>query len=304
MTPSALDRVIYQGGRIRPVWRIALYFSCFFLLTGVAQYFVSVLPRHPLQWASLVAVTTAALLSGWIMLSKLDRRPFGALGFAIHRGALRESLLGLALGGALIAGAILSLFITRSARFATDAGSASEYLGFLGWTLLFFAIAAAFEEVIFRGYPFQVLVEWIGAWPAIVITALLFAFLHGQNPNVSFLALANIFLAGVLLSIAYLRTRSLWFATGVHLGWNWTMASLFDFPVSGLNFDTPLYTGEPVGSDWWTGGAFGPEAGIVGTVVLLVGMIALSKASWISPAAAVTALRPIVDERLPPGRLG
>jgi uncharacterized protein len=67
--------------------------------------------------------------------------------------------------------------------------------------------------------------------------------------------------------VAYLRTLSLWFATAVHLGWNWAMATLFDLPVSGIRaFDTPLY--EPVvgGPVWWSGGAFGPEGGLVGTL--------------------------------------
>jgi biotin transport system substrate-specific component len=33
---------------------------------------------------------------------------------------------------------------------------------------------------------------------------------------------------------AYLRTLSLWFATALHIGWNWATASLFDLPVSGI----------------------------------------------------------------------
>jgi uncharacterized protein len=83
--------------------------------------------------------------------------------------------------------------------------------------------------------------------------------------------------------VAYLRTLSLWFATAVHLGWNWAMATLFDLPVSGITaFDTPLY--EPVvgGPAWWSGGLFGPEGGVVGTIGLRV----------VALLAAVGAARP------------
>ncbi len=283
-----------------PVLRIVGYFLCFFLLSALGQMAVSVLPRQPLQWASLVATLVAALVAGWVMLSRLDGRPFGALGFALHRGVIGETILGLAFGGALIGVGIVLLLATRSASLVDDGGTAGEYAIFLAWTFLFFAAAAAFEEAIFRGYPYQVLVEWVGPWPATIAASILFAVLHLQNPNITPLAVLNIFLAGVMLSIGYLRTRSLWFATAVHTGWNWTMSSLFDFPVSGLGFDTPLYTGTPTGEDWWTGGEFGPEAGIVGTLVLLAGTIVLARWSRVAPAPRMATLRPLVDTRLQP----
>src|SRR5690606_12477457 len=116
--------------------------------------------------------------------------------------------------------------------------------------------------------------------------------------NANAFAVANIFLAGVLLSVAYLRTRSLWFATAVHLGWNWTMASLLDLPVSGLEMlNTPLYEPAVSGPDWITGGAFGPEGGLIG----LVGFgLALAAVGWLPQfreAPEMRALGPLVDRR-------
>ncbi len=283
-----------------PALRITAYFAFFFLLAALGQYAVSILPRDPLQWAALLATLAASLVAGWVMLSRLDRRPFGALGFPLHHGAFGETVLGLCFGGGLIAAAIVILVVTGSASLVSDAGTVGEYATFLLWTFLFFTIAATIEEAIFRGYPFQVLVQWIGPWPATVAASILFALLHIPNPNITPLAVVNIFLAGVMLSLAYLRTRSLWFATAVHVGWNWTMSTLFDFPVSGLGFDTPLYTGTPAGAHWWTGGAFGPEAGIVGTFVLLVGTVIVARWQRLAPGPYVVALRPLVDSRLRP----
>src|SRR5690606_35760065 len=112
-------------------------------------------------------------------------------------------------------------------------------------------------------------------------------------------AFVNIFLAGVMLALAYLRTRSLWFATALHAGWNWTMATLFAFPVSGLTMiDTPLYDAVERGTDWWTGGEFGPEAGVVGTLVLAAGIWVLLRGRAPRESEHMRRLGPIVDRRL------
>ncbi|MGH7460588.1 MAG: lysostaphin resistance A-like protein, partial [Longimicrobiales bacterium] len=152
-------------------------------------------------------------------------------------------------------------------RFAPDQGTTAAWAATLLGDLGLMGVAAAAEEAMFRGYPFQVLVRAAGAPAAVVVSSVAFSLAHNTNPNVDDIALLNIFLAGVLLAVAYLVTRSLWFATAIHLGWNWSMASLADLPVSGLElFDTPLY--EPVlrGPAWATGGAFGPEGGLTGTI--------------------------------------
>jgi uncharacterized protein len=302
---SRLEFALYdREGRLRPVWRILVFFFSFSLLTLAGQVAISVLPRHPLQWGSLVVTLVAAIVSGSIMMVRVEGRPMGALGFPLHRPAAREALLGIATGAVIIATAVLLLLLTTSAHFTGDSGTARAYVGFLGWTLLFFTIAAALEEVLFRGYPFQVLVEWLGVWPAIVVASGLFSALHAQNPGVTPLALVNIFLAGILLSLAYLKTRSLWYATGVHLGWNWTMASLLDFPVSGLGFDTPLYTAVSTGPVWWTGGAFGPEAGLVGTVVAVAGSVWIVRSRAVRADPATRRYEPLVERKLQPELTG
>ncbi len=213
---------------------------------------------------------------------------------------MRESLVGFGIGGALIGLVALLLVSTASAYWVPDDGSWAGYLRMLGYSVLFFGLAAALEEALFRGYPFQALVQGIGPWPAIVLSALLFGVAHTRNPHVSGLALVNIVLAGIWLGVAFLRTRSLWFATGAHAGWNWTMASLFDFPVSGLTMDTPLYDVRAVGTDWWTGGSFGPEGGLAATLAMLLGAGWLLRARWVRPSPEVQAAGTLVEARLGP----
>jgi membrane protease YdiL (CAAX protease family) len=301
VSPEApLHRLFFNEQRLRAGWRIAVFFGLFLVFSVVGQIAVGFLPAATLRWASILAALAAALAAGWIVLARLDGRPIGALGFAWTRRSGREIAWGTALGGALILGAALLLFLSRAAYFIPDSGTVGGYVATLFSTFCFFAIAAAWEEALFRGYPFQALVEGIGAWPATIFASALFSAMHGWNPGIDWVALINIFLAGVMLSLAYLRTRSLWFATAVHTGWNWTMATLLDFPVSGLVFDTPLYGVRELGPAWWTGGGFGPEAGLAGTIVLLVAIVWMTRTPRLAPAPELLRLGPIVERRLGP----
>ena len=281
------------------VWRLAAYAVLFMALSGVLLRVAGRLGLEgddALSFGPTAASLLASLVAGWVMMRGVERRPFGAMGFAPGRAAAGESGTGMVVGAALLGAAVLLVAATGGARWIPDAGTLPGYLGFALRTLAFFAVAAALEEVLFRGYPFQVLERGIGAWPAAVLLSLLFAAAHAGNPNVRALGLANIFLAGLMLSAAYLRTRSLWFATAVHLGWNWTMATLLDLPVSGLEIDTPLYTGTETGPDWWTGGAFGPEAGLAATLVLAAGTAWLVRTHRLRESPDVRRLGPLVDE--------
>jgi uncharacterized protein len=239
---------------------------------------------------------TAALLAGTLMLRWCDGRDAAALGFGVTRRTAVETGAGFAIGGGALVIAVLGLFAGGMLRYAPADGTAAELVLVLARDLGVLGVAAAAEEAIFRGYPFQVLVQWLGAVVATVLASAAFALVHLRNPNIGVFGVTNIFLAGVLLSVAYLRTRSLWFATGVHLGWNWTMASVFDLPVSGLDFfETPVYDAAVRGPDWLTGGAFGPEGGLFGTVAFAAAFVVVLRWRLVRPAAGNLAARPLVD---------
>jgi membrane protease YdiL (CAAX protease family) len=242
----------------------------------------------------------AALLAGWLLLVVLDRRRPGALGFAADPAAPREGGLGLALGAGAIGVVACVLAVAGSARWVADTGTVPEFVAALARAFVFFAVAAAAEEALFRGYAFQALVQGIGAWPAVLLSSAAFALAHAANPSVDGVALANIFVAGVMLGWAYLRTRSLWFATAVHLGWNWTMSAVLEFPVSGLRRDTPLYDQVSTGPRWFTGGDFGPEGGLAATAAIVLLTVVLLRAPWVRESPRMRALRPLVDDRLQP----
>jgi membrane protease YdiL (CAAX protease family) len=295
---SGVDHLLYGPYGLRAGWRI-LGFALLAMGAAVVLASFAQALRLPMEMAATFAIgLLSALLAGWAMLGLVDRRRPGALGFALEPAAARDSVVGLGIGGALLGGAVVVLAVASMARWVADEGTVPEYVAALATSFAFFAVAAAAEEAVFRGYAFQALVQGIGVWPAVVVSSALFAYAHGGNANVTPLALANIFLAGVMLAVAYLRTRSLWFATAVHLGWNWTMASLLDFPVSGFVLDVPLYTARETGPDWMTGGPFGPEAGLAASVAIVLGTAWMWRTRALGESPGMRELRPLVDDRL------
>jgi len=297
--------VFVAHGRVRSFWRILLFAGLFWAIlqfTAVAGFAILALvdldgPRIAMlpQW---IAALVAALAAGWILISRLDGRRPGAIGSAWTPASPAESFHGLWIGIASLGLVVAVLAFVGWIAYRPQPGTVGGFLWVLAADFAFFGLAAAAEEAIFRGYPFQVLVQGIGAVAATLLASAAFAAAHLNNPGITGIALFNIFLAGVMLSAAYFRTRTLWFPTAIHLGWNWSMATIFDLPVSGLDFlDTPLYQPVVEGPDWVTGGAFGPEAGIPATVALLLALLAVWKFPAIGVHHEMRALRPLVDER-------
>jgi hypothetical protein len=86
------------------------------------------------------------------------------------------------------------------------------------------------------------------------------------------------------LSVAYLRTRSLWFPLGVHWAWNWALGAVFGLPVSGITkiAPNPLLVGTDLGPAWLTGAAYGIEGGIACTIALIVSTLFIWRTRLVS----------------------
>ena len=250
-------------GRIRLGFRLLLF------LAFLAAVVIVTAPFSPrvLPW-SAVPTLLGALLASWGLLS-LEGRPAASLGFRLDRGAVRGVVVGTAIGVALGLLAVALIAASGGVRWRADGGGAGDWLSAAVASLWMLALPAAAEEAMVRGYPLQALAEVWGAGWALVGTSIVFALLHLPNPGVGWVGLANIAGAGLFLGALFLRTGSLWWSSGAHLGWNWSHAFLADLSVSGLELvDAPLI--EPVlsGPAWLSGGGFGPEGSVLGTVAV------------------------------------
>ncbi|MCI6276667.1 MAG: CPBP family intramembrane metalloprotease [Clostridium sp.] len=137
---------------------------------------------------------------------------------------------------------------------------------FTGWV-----VQGASEEFLVRGLVMKFLSTKINMFLSVILSSVIFAALHLGNNAVGILALINITLFGIVMGLYVIKTNDLWGPCGVHTAWNFMQGNIFGFDVSGIN----VYTGtlidlKPVGNSYINGGAFGPEGGIMCTIVLLI----------------------------------
>ncbi|MES3013713.1 MAG: type II CAAX endopeptidase family protein [Pseudomonadota bacterium] len=192
-----------------------------------------------------------ALYTRWV-----ERR--GAGEFA-RAGGLQELGAGLLMGAALF-----STVVGVQALFgAWRITGVRDDLAVMMIPLCVSFAAATIEEIVFRGVIFRLLEESLGTWIALAISAALFGLGHLTSPHAStFTALAIALEAGVMLAAAYVLTRRLWLAIGIHAAWNFTQSGIFGVPTSGVPMNG-IFIGSLSGPAWLSGGAFGAEASVV-----------------------------------------
>lgn len=178
-------------------------------------------------------------------------------------GALSDTALGVGTGAAIFAVVVATAAVLGVYR-VFGWGTLDNWLPFFMAGGVF---AGFVEEVIFRGILFRWVEELAGSWVALAVSSLVFGLAHWVNPNATlFSSIAIAIEAGILLGGAYMLTRSLWLAIGIHAGWNLTQGLIFDVSVSGVEVDGLVEAGMK-GNDLVTGGAFGLEASIFALVV-------------------------------------
>ncbi len=264
-------------GRLRPFWRFALG-AVVFVAANIAGAILTAPFRAIHAELFYRLFTTLALLAGFSgMLYLFDRhrdRLLARMGLGLDGPWLRQSLVGTALGAAMVALAVVAIAALGNLQLhGIGAGRPLVTLaGLLALQLAVLSVAAMLEEVAFRGYPFQRLVESVGsAWALIALNGL-FGAVHLGNPHASSWGFLNTVAIGIVLGVAYLRTRALWLPWGIHFGWNATLGVVFGLPVSGtLQFQT-VVAGTAEGPQWLTGGGYGIEASATGAVVILLGL--------------------------------
>ena len=219
----------------------------------------------------------AWLLGTWLLVRGQDR-PLAFVGLDLNRRWARGFLTG-ALGGVALMGLATGVIWSAGGLHLVRTPG-SGFLPLLQGAWLFLGVAV-YEELVFRGLPFQFLVKRLGPWPAQAILAAAFALAHWGNPGMRGATLAwatlNIALASILLGLCYLKTRSLALPMGLHLGWNWAQGTLLGFGVSGSSAQgwwTPVFHGRP---EWLTGGSFGLEASLPCALLCLLACGAVRK---------------------------
>jgi hypothetical protein len=216
------------------------------------------------QLANTVGLAIAGLAANLLTLAVFDRRPLVDIGLHLARASGSHFLLGIALGGGIALVLLSAPLLLNEGHLVPRAHS-----DFTWPTLIFYLItlffAAAGEEMIFHGYAFQCLVEKIGPYAAVIPVGVIFGLLHGDNPHATALGVLNTVLWGTLLGCAFLRSRDLWLPIGIHFGWN-SVLPLFGVNLSGITMEVTRYFYQWDIPALWSGGAYGPEGGLLTTI--------------------------------------
>ncbi len=263
-----------KSAAIKQGWlRALIYFLLFIALALTLQQPVtnaaSMITKDPQQhfMVSYSLMATVFILFTWLSKLFLDRESFMELGFRWN-GYQADAGLGFFTAVSLMGMGTLILLTTKK---ITITGTAFDPAA-LSLQLLLMVVVALSEEIVFRGYLLYNLMASLNKWVALSISAILFALVHGANPGISAVPLANIVLAGFLLGINFMYTRNIWFGVMLHLAWNYLQGPVLGYQVSGIETQSVL-TQYVTGSDLWTGGKFGFEGSLICTILLAAAIL-------------------------------
>lgn len=329
-----LKDLLFRNGLLRPTLRVILTLalslmsaSIFSMLFGLV---ILLLPgRTTVTYTTIfnlayIGQGLGVILAVAIARKYLDRRRVIDLGLRPGPAALPDFVFGLILG----AGLQLLIFLVHffcgwitirlpsftphgipvpgipAPSIPTPAPPAATLVA-LALMLLIFTLVAVNEELLVRGYILQNLTEAYGKSKAALASALLFGAMHLTNANASLAGVLNITLSGIFFAAAYWATKSLYLPIGLHLSWNFFLGPVFGFPVSGFSYWPSIISTTVIGPELWTGGAFGPEAGLTGLFAILVGTLIVGawadwRNNWIpSSRRSQTSRRSPASRRIP-----
>lgn len=217
--------------------------------------------------AGTVGLCATGLIANLLTMRIFDRRPFTDIGLQGGRASVQNLALGILLGGGGAALMLLSPILAGTGHLVPTGGAPFSW-GTLIFYLATLAAAATGEEMIFRGYAFQLLIEKIGPFATVLPVGVIFGLTHNWNPHATALGVFNTILWGILLGYAFLRSRDLWLPIGLHFGWN-IVLPLFGVNLSGLTIDITRYHYRWDLLPLWSGGDYGPEGGLLATVFVI-----------------------------------
>jgi membrane protease YdiL (CAAX protease family) len=264
--------------RLRAGWRLILQT----IMMAVIFFGIIISPYRLLEpptgsnFDMVTQVTLLAVFTLTVFIARrfLDKRSFESLGFTINRQTLIDVLAGF-----VIAFVIMGLtYLTETAmgwlKFESFAWQVEPLGAVISSALMFLALYILVgwnEELLFRGYQLQTLASGLNLFWAVIISSAVFGIAHLLTPNATWVGVVGVFFAALFLAYSYVRTHQLWLPIGLHIGWNFFEGVVFGFRVSGNEIDSVIRH-KVTGPELWTGGLYGPEAGLIILPGLVVGM--------------------------------
>jgi membrane protease YdiL (CAAX protease family) len=221
-----VHQILFNKRRLRAGWRLLL-FIIIAVFTGLAFFFPISLP---VQWLITQLLTpdssrTAILYEGilapallaasWFMVTAIDRRPWRSLGLPWSWKCLPQLFWGIALGFVLVGVAVLFALLVQGASWESFPVN-GQTLRLLAFSLIAWFGVSLLEELVFRGYLLQTLIEGLGVVPATLLSSLFFGLAHYDNAPQHGLYVLDAAASGFLMALMVFKTKALWMAIGFH----------------------------------------------------------------------------------------
>jgi hypothetical protein len=268
-----------------------------------------------LSWLGLLSTLGTLLvmvLTYWVAGRFLDRRSLGDFGFHFNAAWWRDLGFGLGLWALLMAlifaAELAAGWVTITGTLPSPQSDVPLGVGLAQGVALFICVGI-YEEMFSRGYQLRNLAEglnfkWLrpkwALWLGYVLSSAIFGMLHLANPNTSLMSTVNLVVAGLFLGLGFILTGELAISIGLHITWNFFQGNVFGFPVSGTDASGSFIAIRQGGPTLWTGGAFGPEAGLIGLLAVLLGSVLV--VGWVRRTRGRVVLQTHLAEYAPPVR--
>lgn len=274
--------------RIRTLWRLLL----FLLVAGeVGPAFLQGLGTSVLGRTSgpippilllLVEVGSFGIVCGLTaIMAFVEDRPFGEYGLPLKGVFAGNFWVGFLLGLAEASVLVGLILVLGGYSFGTLALQGQEILHWGLVHLVLFLFVGLYEEFLFRGYAQVSLSSLAGFWPAAAVLSIGFGLVHLANRGENWVGALSVALVGFLFAFTLKRSGNLWYAVGLHAGFDWAESFLYSVPNSGTMLRGHLSNAVLQGPAWLTGGSIGPEGSVF--CFLTMGLQFLV-AAWLFPA--------------------
>jgi uncharacterized protein len=288
MESSAPQRPATAGSitKVGVIIRVGFYAAL--AVMGVAIIPALLTPLFGVVVPATLGLFIVAILTNFFTLKIFDRRPLTDIGLGGGPGTGRNFAIGLLLGGGAAALMLFAPLLAGAAHFEVRPDGQFSW-----WSLLFYLVlllfGAAAEEILFRGYAFQLLIQKLGPWATVLPMGVLFGFAHASNPHATTLGMVNTAMWGIYLGYAFLRSGDLWLPIGLHYGWNFVLP-LFGVNLSGITIEVTRYSYRWDLGPVWSGGSYGPEGGILTTIFVVILIYAMHRVPVVRQRANIAEL--------------
>lgn len=211
------------------------------------------------------------ILIPFVIWKFFEKKTFTQMGLKSIKFCIKDLIVGLLLGSISMIIVFIGIILIGNGKLAYSLLNPNFCIELFSNLILFILVGFA-EEFFNRAYIMSTLKQTKNIYIIVIVSATIFSLMHSGNPNINLIAYINIFLVGLLFSYMYISFGNIWMCIGYHITWNYFQGNIFGFQVSGIS-QKGLYQTNILSENILNGGQFGPEGGLIVTIVIILGAL-------------------------------